>query len=312
MQFFWVSGPVGNIKRVNLSKTNLVLIAISTTCALVLMGIGLQFLGFRIAIEYNPTLARKLGNVHTSAELEKLNSLYKSRLITIEDKLEENNKKIENLVLVNAKLRDFATPPTLVSEKVKNVASGGPFIPVKQQHPSDANVFTYLESVHKSNELQEQFLGRSVDYWNKELAWLNSMPISYPIEHRVSISSLFGHRIDPIKGVLGDHQGLDFQNSIGTPIKSSGNGIVEKAGGDPQYGNEVIINHGDGYKTRYAHANELLVKQGEYVSRSQLIAKVGQSGRATGPHLHYEILKNGRPVDPQAYLIGSRKLEKVN
>jgi murein DD-endopeptidase MepM/ murein hydrolase activator NlpD len=104
------------------------------------------------------------------------------------------------------------------------------------------------------------------------------------------------------------HQGLDFQGPIGAPITSSADGIVEKAGWDPQYGNEIIINHGDGYMTRYAHASELLVNTGDRVSRSQVIAKIGQSGRSTGPHLHFEILKNGKVVDPQAYLIGNRKV----
>lgn len=308
MQIFWVSGPVGNIKRLNLSKINLMLFVVFMTTLLILLGATLQFLGFRMAIEYNPALARQLGNVHTAVELENLNSFYKSRLNTIESRLEENNKKITELTQLNAKLKDFATPPTIAIDKSKNASAGGPYLPTKRSPPGGNSVFDSLDWTHKNLDAQNQNLVDSLSYWQKQITWLSGKPLSYPIQHNVSLSSLFGNRLDPIKGVSSLHQGLDFQGSIGAPITSSADGIVEKAGWDPQYGNEVIINHGDGYMTRYAHASELLVKPGDRVSRLQTIAKIGQSGRSTGPHLHFEILKNGKVVDPQTYLIGSRKV----
>ena len=307
MQIFWVSGPVGNIKRLNLSKFNLMLFVVFMTTLLILLGVTLQFLGFRMAIEYNPALARQLGNVHTAVELENLNLFYKSRLNVIESRLEENNKKLEELVQINAKLNDFATPPAITFDKSKSAGVGGPHLAVKRSPPHGNSVFDSLDWTNKNLEIQNQNLVNSVKYWNKQITWLNSKPLSYPIQHNVSLSSLFGNRVDPIKGVASLHQGLDFRGAIGAPITSSADGIVEKAGWDPQYGNEVIINHGDGYMTRYAHASELLVKNGDRISRLQVIAKIGQSGRSTGPHLHFEILKNGKVVDPQAYLIRSRK-----
>lgn len=111
-----------------------------------------------------------------------------------------------------------------------------------------------------------------------------------------TISSRFGRRS------RGYHTGVDFANPIGTPIAASDNGVVIKAGWYGGYGNMVEINHGNGIVTLYAHCSALLVKNGETVKKGQVIAKVGSTGNSTGPHLHFEVRKNGQPVDPMPYL----------
>lgn len=113
------------------------------------------------------------------------------------------------------------------------------------------------------------------------------------------ISSYFGYRSDPIYKVEKFHSGIDFAAPIGTEIFATGDGVVEKVESNYWgYGNLVTIDHGYGYKTQYAHLSRFASQKGQKVKRGQLIGYVGSTGKATGPHLHYEVLKNDTPVDP--------------
>jgi murein DD-endopeptidase MepM/ murein hydrolase activator NlpD len=113
------------------------------------------------------------------------------------------------------------------------------------------------------------------------------------------IASGFGYRIDPIYKTTKLHAGLDFTAPQGTPIYATANGRVETAGntGDG-YGRHVIINHGYGYKTLYAHMVRVKARVGQTIKRGEVIGWVGSTGKSTGPHCHYEVIKNGRPIDP--------------
>lgn len=115
-------------------------------------------------------------------------------------------------------------------------------------------------------------------------------------------SSSYGWRIDPLNGNKAFHEGLDFTADSGTAIRAAADGIVSTSERTPDYGNIVKIDHGSGLETRYAHASKLLVKPGERVIKGQTVAQVGNTGRSTGPHLHYEIRLNGNALDPRKYL----------
>ncbi len=130
-------------------------------------------------------------------------------------------------------------------------------------------------------------------------------PSGWPIESGW-ISSLFGTRTDPFTGRLTRHTGVDFAGRAGADVMSVASGIVTEAGSRDGYGNLVEINHGNGYATRYAHSSELLVKVGDRISRGQRIARIGSSGRSTGPHVHFEVLFNGALVDPAQYIQAAR------
>jgi len=119
------------------------------------------------------------------------------------------------------------------------------------------------------------------------------------------VSSPFGQRVDPFSGGTAWHSGLDFTARPGTEVRAAAAGIVIFAAYRADYGNTIEINHGDGYVTRYAHQKELKVATGDVVKRGQGIGTVGATGRASGPHLHFEVLKNGRHVDPRRYIAGN-------
>lgn len=128
------------------------------------------------------------------------------------------------------------------------------------------------------------------------------------------ITSGFGLRRDPFTGQASPHHGIDVSGKTGEPIVAAAEGVVVFAGQRGGYGNVVEVEHAGGVRTLYAHASELSVKEGERVSRGQAIARVGETGRATGPHLHFEVRVQGKPVDPvralKAYGIRAEELSR--
>lgn len=122
------------------------------------------------------------------------------------------------------------------------------------------------------------------------------------------VGSPFGFRIDPITGRSALHTGLDFPADTGTPILAAAGGVVVVQEYHHAYGNLVEVDHGNDLITRYAHASEVLVKTGDIVKRGQQIAKVGSTGRSTGPHLHFEVLVSGVPQDPRPFLTAGEAL----
>ncbi len=132
---------------------------------------------------------------------------------------------------------------------------------------------------------------------------LMRLPTRLPVGN-VPIGSTFGNREDPFTGRRAFHSGLDFEAVWGTLIHAAAGGTVSFAGERHDYGRVVEIDHGNGLTTRYAHASRLLVKVGDIVMPGDPIAAVGSTGRSTGPHLHFEVLRNGEATDPRRYLAG--------
>ncbi len=123
-----------------------------------------------------------------------------------------------------------------------------------------------------------------------------------------TLGSSFGWRIDPVNGQSALHTGLDFPATQGTPIVAAAGGVVLVQEYNSAYGNMVEIDHGNDLVTRYAHASRVFVKKGDLVKRGQKIAEVGTTGRSTGSHLHFEVLVQGVPQDPQKFLMAGQKM----
>jgi murein DD-endopeptidase MepM/ murein hydrolase activator NlpD len=116
------------------------------------------------------------------------------------------------------------------------------------------------------------------------------------------ISSYFGERTDPLDGREAFHKGVDFAGTAGSQVVAVAAGIVTWAGERSGFGKLIEINHGDGYVTRYAHNERTLVSVGQTVKRGEPVALMGSTGRSTGPHVHFEVVRNGRPVDPLTFI----------
>jgi murein DD-endopeptidase MepM/ murein hydrolase activator NlpD len=134
----------------------------------------------------------------------------------------------------------------------------------------------------------------------KKKAMPTMMPVNAPFN-----ASGFGYRIDPFTGQQAMHEGIDFITDIGTPVLAAAGGVVQFAGFHPQYGNVVDIDHGNDLVTRYAHLSKVLVKEGEMLQRGRRIADSGNSGRSTGPHLHFEVRFRGAPQNPAKFLLAA-------
>lgn len=140
-----------------------------------------------------------------------------------------------------------------------------------------------------------------------------AIPPICPAKGTYRLSSSFGGRVDPVYGGLEFHQGQDFACKKGTPVYTTADGTVEvvdfKFTG---YGNEIVINHGFGYKTRYAHLSAIAVSEGMKLQRGDIIGNVGRSGKSTGPHLHYEVLYKDKRVNPMSYMDLDMSVQEYN
>jgi murein DD-endopeptidase MepM/ murein hydrolase activator NlpD len=137
--------------------------------------------------------------------------------------------------------------------------------------------------------------------FDEQLRWISSVPAITPA--RGILTSGFGSRRDPITRGRGNHQGVDIAAAPGAPVRASADGLVTRASRQGGLGKAVFLSHGYGLSTRYGHLSEIVVKPGTRVRRGDVIGRVGNTGRSTGYHLHYEVHLDGAPVDPLAYLL---------
>jgi len=150
-----------------------------------------------------------------------------------------------------------------------------------------------FEAQYAALQAEQQALGRGVSRGS------GSGQLSWPCDG--DVSSGFGYRVHPISGTRRMHTGLDLGCANGAPIHAAGSGTVTEAGVRGGYGNAVVIDHGDGLATLYAHQSRITVSVGQQVSEGEVIGYVGSTGQSTGPHLHWEVWVNGTPVDPMGY-----------
>ena len=175
--------------------------------------------------------------------------------------------------------------------------TGGPFI------PSDA--------ANLGAQFQEEVISfnKAVGALNDAKGVVRSFPIVHPAPGK-AISSRFGNRKDPILGRSAFHAGLDFRTPTGTPIRAAAEGKVVKAGRQGGYGKLVEIKHANGLSTRYAHLSKIYVKTGQKVPAGFKVGAAGSTGRSTGPHLHYEVRADGKPLNPLNYLKAGTDLRR--
>lgn len=157
-----------------------------------------------------------------------------------------------------------------------------------------------INSMRLAIDLRRQSQEEIRSLLNDQQSLSGSTPGGWPIKGW--LTSYFGMRKSPYTGRPKFHEGLDIAANTGTPIHATADGVVARVETSPGYGKTVIIDHGYGYRTLYAHNSKNLVKRGQKIARGDKIAEVGNTGRSTGPHLHYEIQLNGVPIDPRKTL----------
>lgn len=229
------------------------------------------------------------GNEGSQAQLAHMTQQL-ARLQTRLSRLDALGERLTELAELSDGEFDFSSEPGLGGPELRNKSASHE---TDVQEVIDRLADRIDNRTQQMKLLEQLIMNRSVD----SNAILDFVPVQEGY-----VSSSFGRRSDPITGRIAMHTGTDFSAPRGTAIFAVGAGVVTFSGRNGAYGNMVEIAHGDGYKTRYAHAHELKVAKGDLVNKGQEIATVGSTGRSTGPHLHFEVYRNGMAVNPARYI----------
>jgi murein DD-endopeptidase MepM/ murein hydrolase activator NlpD len=190
--------------------------------------------------------------------------------------------------------------PEDLSGLSRGKGAGGPYVPMA--NPGFDQLNGALQALAEAAGEQSDVLTLTESRLLESRLKTLMIPSSRPID--VAVGSGFGFRADPFTGRGALHTGLDFPSPIGTEIHAAAGGVVRTAEMHPEYGLMLEIDHGNGLMTRYGHTSKILVKVGDLIKRGEVVADVGTTGRSTGPHLHFEVLVDGIPQDPQRFLAG--------
>ena len=234
-------------------------------------------------------------------------TLKKQQLTALTMKLAELQSHVLRLNALGERLADNANIPEQEFNFNQLPSSGGP-----------STASSELSRKSLAQLIQEiSTLENSLDHEENQLNMLESLTLGHHIENtrylsgrpitKGWLSSYYGIRKDPFSGRAAMHKGVDFAGKEGGAIIATASGVVSWADDRHGYGNLIEINHGDGLKTRYGHNKELLVNAGDVVSKGQVIAIMGSTGRSTGPHVHYEILHNDKQINPLKFVYRKAK-----
>ncbi len=303
MQLMWMSGPTDSVRTVSITAHKVLVWVSIAAAGCVLLGILLHFIGFRIAIEVSPSFARSLGGVTTEAEQQKVEASYRERLEKLRESLNSTVQDIQQLEALKNRFMDIATPVNLRDKmSKKDDAKGGPWIAPRLQTSNSQSLAQEMKAALEDFTQAEAAVKTLAQNWASQLSWLNSLPTGIPMGKDYRITSGFGIRNDPFTGLLAMHEGLDFVAEVGSPILATAAGTVIRSEYDHAYGNVVEVSHIEGFTTRYGHLSKRLVQVGQKVQRNETIALLGNTGRSTGPHLHYEVMRFDRVLNPTQML----------
>jgi murein DD-endopeptidase MepM/ murein hydrolase activator NlpD len=229
-----------------------------------------------------------------------------THIASLKNQVEEFQQEIQRLKEFDVKLRIIANLENVQAQETGSfLAVGG--LPPSSHEPLQGGVADTqrvkeeLDRLSTEAEFREKSFQELYTFLEGKKRQLSSTPSIWPV--RGWLTSTFGYRIDPFTGLRQFHEGLDIANRLGTPIIAPADGIVSRCSNSFGYGLTVEINHGYGIKTIYGHLSKAYVTVGHSVKRGERLAAIGSSGRATGPHLHYQVMLNDVPMSPMNYIL---------
>lgn len=292
MSFVMIAAGPSSSSRVRTLPLR-VLLGASAVAALGLMAAGAG-LGYWASQRVAPPLATEPGAPATRPfAVEQLGAL-SGRLFRLESQAGQLSQRIG--LLQGDAARPAAPAASSAPARAARADSGGPMLPPRHEPEG-------LEALQARLAGLEEQIERVADAASLQNLALMRLPSRRPLGD-ASLVSAFGNRDDPFTGRRAFHAGLDFAAAPGTAIHAAAGGNVAFAGYKSDFGQVVEIDHGNGLVTRYAHASALWVKTGDFVAPGDTIAAVGSTGRSTGAHLHFEVLRHGEAVNPRRYLAG--------
>lgn len=237
------------------------------------------------------------------------NSELENQLALTSEKMDLLNHRVQNLAESGNDLRANAHLPLLDSGTLQMGIGGA--LPYQENIKTGAEeLLAMLEQLDRQISLQENSLLQVRDKLATQEKYLRSVPSIKPVGIG-AISSLFGRRRDPFTGQWEPHLGVDFCAPTGTPIYSTADGKIVNTSRQPGFGKALVIDHGNGYRTLYAHMHKFYVKKGQTVKRGDPIGEIGNTGRSTGPHLHYEVIKDNNHQDPLDFMFDGYAMARL-
>ena len=310
MQIIVVSDRLATARTLTITGRHLVAAGVAATTLVLALSAAISYFTLRHAAELRlPFLEAALSSVHQQ-EMQRTQEFVRDNVSAIATKVGQIQAQILHLDSLGERLSSMAgikpgdlTAPKGEGGKATKGPGGGQGGPlVEFQRPVTADELGgEVERLLRQVEQRTDFLTAVEASLVDKRANANRMPTALPVNSQWN-SSAFGWRVDPFTGQRAMHEGVDFSGAVGSPIVAAAGGVVVVAEQHPQYGNLVEIDHGNDYSTRYAHCDRILVSPGQIVKRGQKVATLGNTGRSTGPHLHFEVRYRGGAQNPSRFL----------
>lgn len=307
MNVILVSGKLARAKTFSLGLPQFLLLGLGLALTALMLAATLHYAAIRFAdvklpyVESTVLAAQERQYALQQQQHEKAQSYLRENLNAMAVKLGEMQAQLVRLDTVGerlAKLAGFKPQDLMFGERP---GRGGAVSTLPSQDLSLGDFTEQLELLTRQVDDRSDKLGILESLFVVDSAKKKLIPTMRPVEGGW-YSSNYGWRIDPFTGQRAFHAGIDVMAEIGTPIYAAAGGVVIFSGRHPQYGKLIEIDHGNGLITRYAHASKRLVNIGDLVVRGVQIGQVGKTGRATGSHLHFEVRRHGRSVNPKRFL----------
>lgn len=317
MQIIIVSNQLGQTRQLNIGFSNWRLWLPVGACAFAVCS-SLYWLGYRMA-PVSPSVAYSAGVTslwqreidRQRVQIDSTREAFGDNINALAYRLGELQAHVTRLNAVGQRMVEMARLDPAEFDFDATPALGGPDDPVTETDPRIQQIAAGMNSLDQFSASLDEF-ARRLDERERQMRVLQDLlvanrlqeqvrPSGYPVL-RGYMTSGYGWRRDPFSGRGAMHRGVDFAARTGSDVITVAAGIVTFAGERNGYGILVEINHGNGYVTRYGHNSKVLVKPGDRVLKGQRVALVGSTGRSTGPHVHFEVLRNGEVVNPAQYI----------
>lgn len=268
---------------------------ILNTIAFLILSLSAALGAFSFFYNYSDSL--------TEMWLKNRNVILKNEYKLLEERTNLATKKLDRLINKDDYNYRVILDSSPLPASIREGGIGGSermFLVDAENLPLIYDHYRRIDKLRRQVQIEIQSYDEIATLLNEKIKMWASRPAIQPIDNRQldQLHLTYGLRMHPIFKTLMDHKGLDFAAPRGTPVYATGDGIIDRANFSGSYGNVVYINHRHGFETRYAHLSKSIVKQGEQVNRGQVIGYVGSTGNSVSSHLHYEVLVNGKNVNP--------------
>jgi murein DD-endopeptidase MepM/ murein hydrolase activator NlpD len=302
-----VSDSLAKSRSMTLSQGQVLLIAFGILMAGFMLATATYVVTMRFAVDLrNPYLRALLASLHQD-EVKRSEANVKENLDALAAKVGELQARILRLDAFGERLAKAAGIKREEFRFDEKPGQGGPVVPLGPDL-TVPQLQRMLDDMSRLVDDRGEKLGVLDSFFMDDRLARKTVPTTMPVTGGY-YSSNYGYRLDPITGHSEFHTGVDIVAGIGTKVVAAAGGVVSYSGTMPEYGNVVDVDHDNGLTSRYAHLSKRLVKVGDVVMKGQLIALVGNTGRTTGPHLHFEVREKGIPLNPNKFLaIGKREV----